>query len=474
MEDIDFNQDLAEKDAKEMEAYCADINNEGLVEAERQQQDGIPTEDIPTIFNIPSYNMPYVDQKIEKVNKRAAKLGAEPVRVVELGKTEKFIYYTESGINSEGKAYKPGDVAKVITMHKIQIVGKAPALNGWTLISVVEPVDGKTLMRKFPGNNIEIPVEFRDVTPDRCDHCHTVRRRNETFIVHHEKGEWKVVGRQCLFDFTGIKNPERIADYASFLRNLMADIGSVGEERMPGCWGRDGEYIAPMQSFLYDVAIYTMRKGFVSSKAAYESRDTDNPKQATGKGVFNDLYYPVYGDGEYEKRVRNERRKYREEITDEEDTKATMMVDNALQFGKTQFVEAEDNRLTDYGHNMKVLLALDYVRSKDVGFVASVISGYLRSIEQKIDYSKSQHVGTVGGKIIVPVTILKTKAWEGQYGAMNIVTMQDDDGNILTLFAKQTQVLPEEGKYITMAAKVKRHDIRGNQKSTIVNYAKFM
>lgn len=454
-------------------AQCAaDINAQGLAAAEAAQRDNQQEEDIPTIFNVPIYNMPYVEERIAKVNKRAAKLGAEPVRIVNLGQFDEKIRKANTYSDDMSE-----DAFTVVTKVKIQIVGKAPSLNGWTLVSVVEQTDTGVMMRKFPGTELEIPIEFRGVSPSRCDHCHTNRQRNETFIVYRPSTqEWKVVGRTCLKDFTGCGNPEGYANYAETLRDLMADVGAVGQERMSGCWGKGDYYCAAMKSFLTDVAVYIGRYGFVSSKKAYESRDTDNPLEATGKRVFNDQYMPIVGDGECARRERMARKAYRESITDAEQEKADAIVDAALQYGKTQFIEPGDETLTDYAHNMRVLLTKDYVRIIDVGFVASLISGYLRSIEKKLDYSGSKHVGTIGQKILLPVTILKVYPWEGQYGLVNITTMKDDDGNILTWFAKaeaKTRV-PEVGKYLTMNAKVSRHDDRNGNKTTVVQYVKFM
>ena len=39
------------------------------------------TKEIST-FEIPEYNIPVVESKIAKLNKRAAKLGAEPIQIV--------------------------------------------------------------------------------------------------------------------------------------------------------------------------------------------------------------------------------------------------------------------------------------------------------------------------------------------------------------------------------------------------------
>jgi hypothetical protein len=379
----------------------------------------------PKEFEIPDYNMPVVEQKIAKLNKRAAKLGAEPITIVVVKKWEKHL-------QEQYENYDPiGCPVKVIPMTTIQVIGTAPKLNGWTLVAVAEPVESGVLLRKFPGVELEIPLEFRDVTPERCDHCHTERQRNETFIVHHDGGDWKVVGRTCLADFTGTNSPERIANYASALCDLMLSIKD-DEQMSLGGGGDRGYYQAPIRSFLKMVAIYSARHGFVTATQAKKHNENVGDDcdyiTPTGKQVFDFFFVPNFYRAK-------ERKAFMDSITDAEDETADDLVDAAMLWGKTQFVDEEESKLSDYGHNMKLLLGANHVRIIDVGFVASVISGYKRSLTPKVDYKGSGHVGTIGQKIALPVTVVKVHDWEGQYGLVHITTMQDEQGNILTWFA---------------------------------------
>jgi hypothetical protein len=430
----------------------------------------------PREFEIPDYNMPVVERKIAALNKRAAKLGAEPVRIVVLKKWENRIILGDG--DDPARFMGKDDITtmtlqpvKVIPMTTIQVIGTAPKLNGWTLVSVVEPVEGGVLLRKFPGVDLEIPVEFRDVSPSRCDHCHTSRQRNETFIVHHDGGDWKVVGRTCLADFTGTNSPERIANYASALFDFMLSIKDDEDRLGIGGGGNGGYYCAPMRSFLKMVAIYSARHGFVTATQAKkhnETTETDDYLTPTGKDVFRLFFEPnMYRSAD--------RKKFYESITEDENQDSDDLVDAAMQWGKTQFVEAEEEKLTDYGHNMKLLLAADYVRIIDVGFVASVIPGYKRSLQPKRERLQGKgHVGEVGKKITLPVTVKQVHDWTGKFGLAHITTMVDDDGNLLTWFAPGKLEAMKEGTYKVMTAKVKRHDERDGIKSTIVNYCEFV
>jgi len=409
------------------------------------------------IFEIPVYNLPILEEKIGKLNRRGEKIGADPITVTMVDEPYEKIF-------NEGE----GNSEFVITMQKVLVIGKAPKMNGWTLVAVVEPAEGGVLLRKFPGTELEIPVDFRDVTPDRCDHCHTKRRRNETFIVHHKDGGWKVVGRDCLSDFTGYRNPEQVADFASVLYDLSL---SIEETYGYSGGGGHGYYRAPIWSFLEKVALYTIRYGFVTGKKAMENRDSDNGGKtiSTGHEVFDDWFSGYYS--RYAGHNSKAGYEFLKGVSEDEDKKASQLVVDAMDYGKTQFVEQDENDLSDFGHNMKLLLGGDYVRSKDAGYVASIIPIYLRSKQQTVDYKKSTHVGQVNDKITKKMTVLRVYRWEGNYGEVDITTLQDEDGNIYTWFAKPGKA-PEAGAAKTITGKIKRHDVRNGNKTTVLGYVK--
>jgi len=417
-----------------------------------------------TTFDIPTYNLPTLEGKIAKLNKRGAKIGCEPIRIITLKSWNKVLYDDHDNYQSVGR-----QVAQTIPMVTITIEGKAPMLNGWTLVSVVEPVSAGVLLRKFPGVVLEIPLEFRNVTPDRCDHCNTKRQRNETFIVFHEQEGWKVVGRTCLADFTGCSNPERIADYCSALFNLTLEAEDC---ETIGNGGNYGYYTAPLRGFLQMVVLWSNKNGFISSTQAKKHNEEHGGESyitPTGKEVFETFFNP--SGFQYKAALV---KSFNASVTEIEDEAAAEMVDAAMQWGKTQFVDANEDTLSDYGHNMKLLLAENRVRVIDVGFVASVVSGYKRSLVPKFEKIVGKNfVGTIGEKLITNVTVRRVYEYSGQYGITQITTMTDDDGNVIVWFAPEKMKLTV-GKYVTMTCKVKSHNDRNGEKTTTVTYPRFM
>lgn len=72
--------------------------------------------------------------------------------------------------------------------------------NGWKVVAHIEHGEGGNIVTAF---GCEALKEWYTI-PAHCDHCNTNRRRNNTFIVQHENGEFKQVGKSCLEDYTGI------------------------------------------------------------------------------------------------------------------------------------------------------------------------------------------------------------------------------------------------------------------------------
>lgn len=73
--------------------------------------------------------------------------------------------------------------------------------NGWTTRAMIEHGETGNIVTTF--GNYEAPLAWYNASP-RCDHCGTNRVRNVTFMVEHESGAMKQVGKSCLKDYTGI------------------------------------------------------------------------------------------------------------------------------------------------------------------------------------------------------------------------------------------------------------------------------
>lgn len=94
-------------------------------------------------YNIPATNYPALVEAIEKLNRRAPKLGCEPIVINVLRQ-----YEVEKKSERTGLKYRQ-------TWMEIEVVGEAPKLAGWTLLAVIEMLEtGENLVRTVPGQTV--------------------------------------------------------------------------------------------------------------------------------------------------------------------------------------------------------------------------------------------------------------------------------------------------------------------------------
>lgn len=100
----------------------------------------------------------------------------------------------------------------------------------------------------------------------------------------------------------------------------------------------------------------------------------------------------------------------------------------------------------------------------------------------------SNHVGEVGGKIALEVTLKFFKSYESQFGTYNIVSMSDENGNEIVYKGSTVEFLTietrdehgnilrqgyiENGERVKITAKVKEHAFYNGKKQTIIGYVK--
>lgn len=80
------------------------------------------------------------------------------------------------------------------------------------------------------------------------------------------------------------------------------------------------------------------------------------------------------------------------------------------------------------------------------------------------------HVGTIGEKLTVRVTVSKVSDFANKYGAIRCHTMVDAEGHVFTWFASSARY--ESGQTLTLEGKVKKHDTYKGQSQTVLTRCK--
>lgn len=392
-------------------------------------------------YKIPAYNLEWLKECIAKLNKKARKLGSREIKITVVDTlVEKHRPYDGhiGGFRSER------EVIKVYSI--VEITGEAPKYNGWRFIGTLQHEEGGNILRAVPGETI--PEEFRYVIP-RCDHCKSARRRKDTYVVQHDDGTVKQVGRQCIKDFLGHKNPESLA----WLAQLERDINQASAEDEEDWYGGGGgrRYI-DLDELLSMTAACIRIHGW---KSRSDARKYDGV--ATVSRALNEMY-PLP--------------KYKQEIfpTEEDEKEATAARAWALSLG-------EREGLAEFLFNLHLIAKKKALEWRDTGIAAALVMSYQREMGRMAEKkarekaaAASQYFGTVGKREVFTLTVVNVYTFDTMYGAQDLYKFVDPEGNIAVWKTKAhgdgTEV--ERGRTWKIKATVKAHDEYKGTKQTVL------
>ena len=106
-------------------------------------------------YFVPSHNLESLKKRIDKVNKKAKKLGVEPVTIKATGNVE------ERKTGSRKNVF--GERVDIMTMFiEIQIEGIEPTIKGFSLIAAIDHRDGFPAILTIDG---DCPNDQRGARP---------------------------------------------------------------------------------------------------------------------------------------------------------------------------------------------------------------------------------------------------------------------------------------------------------------------
>lgn len=436
-------------------------------------------------YCIPENNIAAFEDRIADLNKRARRL-----KVAEIAVTKAHSHTQQqfaiaphgadpraldlSNLNDQNCRWvKDGDAAplnsiptgRIRNWFNVTVTGEAPKFAGWKLVAVLEPVptdDGKALnlMQTVPGETC--PSEYRNRI-GQCDHCNTHRRRNQTFVVQHDNGSHKMIGRQCIKDFLGHANPHSLASLAE----LLVELQSAGEAAEDDEWFGGG-YVPSrwtLKHALEIAAAVISNYGWVSSTRA---NDSYGALIATRSRVSHILNPPQSMSADI-------RREWREEVaknTPNEQHKQD--AEAAIEWARN----FDDNTLEEnnYLANINAVARMGYVEEKTLGLAVSIVSSYQRE-QSRLKQAESarqrsqNYVGTIGERVFLEDVLVEKLIImpDRGYGSGCLHKMVAKDGSALAWFASPGGAWLEEGKTYTIKATVVKHEEYKGIKQTQVN-----
>ena len=390
-------------------------------------------------FSIPDENLARLMERVEKLSRKAVKLVGQPIVLTVV--SVKDVERTQTSWIG-GVAHQVG-TGVFDRYHEVTVDGPRPKFAGWSLVANLEHLKAEgeeiTIVRAVPGASV--PEEYRNSSAQVCDHCQTRRNRTNTFVLVHDDGSYKKVGRQCIADFLGHMAP---ADLVRMFEYLAEATEAAEEgEGMGGCgipkFFNTKEYLAWV--------VANMRcDGWLSRTNA---NNAGRYGQATADQAGGCMVEHMMG-----KAIKPEYK------PTEADYKR---VDAAFEFMTTFLAGAE---LNDYLHNLSVVLKLNVIGSKLMGIAASLIPTAEREMGKEIERrvwanlkETSQYLGVVGGKLFVHATVANTRELESAYGVTTMVKFVTPEGSAVTWFASgnKTEEFPI-GLKLILAGTVKKHE----------------
>lgn len=390
---------------------------------------------------IPATNLEVLRGKVDTLNRRAARLKVAPLTLKVVSTETTPVKDDDTGLEYEDR------------FHVVEIHGESPVLAGWALVAAVspEPTSGKeNIVRTVPGE--VCPVEFRNVSLTRCDHCHTARSRKDVFVLRHDNGEYKVVGRNCLGDFLGHASPEALLNAAEFLFDADETLGGCESD----LWGAGGGaylYELPLERFVGMTYLWIRRFGWVPRRHADVS---------TADRVWNFLL-PARSESEaYERKALIRKNNL---VVEEGDLD---WIRGAIEWGR-----ALPTNKSDYIYNLGVACRAGLVTSRTSGIVASLVNAYKRHLGEEAKRKAAptrKHVGTPKKREgFAGVAVTGSRSFETVYGTTTLVTFETGDGNILKWFASgDAEKTFKVGNTYDITATVKSHgDYKGTPETLV-------
>lgn len=134
--------------------------------------------------------------------------------------------------------------------------------------------------------------------------------------------------------------------------------------------------------------------------------------------------------------------------------------------------------LTDYEHNLRVVLRAGVVSFRTAGLAASLLPAYSRLLGEEIRRQRwanraatSQHVGTVSKRQVFKGLVLEAViSIDTDFGGLHIHRFVDESGNVLVWKTGTTKL--EEGYTYSVKGTVKEHgDYKGCKQTLLTRCA---
>lgn len=372
-------------------------------------------------YSIPECNMTSLERKLTRIRNKCEKYGLD-FHYDRIG--EHFEERTEDIPTGEIDTATGRPITKRVTelvkFFDIDVEGKAE-VNGWRFAASLEYTHKGNIINGV--SDIEIPERYYSCDP-WCEHCKTRRDRRSSYIVlNTETGEFKQVGKSCLADFTHGLSAESAALCESWFKE--AEVASEWSG-----FGCSPNYFA-VPTFMATAAEVIRLFGYI--RRHDEGLCTADHAEMIYR-MENGMRVPFVVKEFYEKT-------YADAKTRGFDSKNQRSVELANTVRDWIINNEKDS---NYFHNLKVACSLDAVESGAIGLLVSAFPAYNRDLEMQAERRErerkeaeqrahSTYMGEIGDKVSFEIaSYYLISSWETQWGTTYVYKFTDKEGRNAT------------------------------------------
>ena len=371
--------------------------------------------------------------------KRAKRLGVAPLTWTWGPTTTKRVKIEGLGDPSDG-----GPVpTRLETRRELTLSGESPCLDGWQFRATLQHMDGANILRAVPVSDEAelLPAAYRTRGP-MCDHCRTLRQRNDTYVLYHSvSGRWTQVGSSCLADFIGSDKAGILASVAELYGYACALAEEGEEEESSGAGGAGGRGTEGLLSYLVLAATAVRSWGWISATTAreHEGMTCTRDRIAAARSPIckpeNRLPASIEAD----------------------ETRAAAALAWAL-----ELTDGEVER-SDYLWNLRTIARAGIVEYRTNGIACSMIAAHDKAMARETERASrsakrpSEWFGTVKQRAVYTLELKGVNTWEGTYGYTHMYRFVNSAGNVAIWKSSNLIQELEVGGVYTIKGTVKAH-----------------
>lgn len=391
---------------------------------------------------------------VTKLNKKAAKAGVDPVRIL---KVEESTRKQRQGPFWEVNPHtlQAHQVTREVEVPVMEITLETPtfSIGDYVLVARVETLEtGENTFHAVPAESSNIPERYAD-TGCQCEHCRAKRHRNETYLVR--KGtQYKQVGSTCIRDFLG----HDVRSAFAFCSDISGVLTGWGSDEMDEYYGMRSKRIFYVKRYLAWAQATIRTSGWCSRSFARESYGEAPTPTAT---IACNLYWAEYHNSLPKDFPKEER-------PNEADVEH---VEAALAWIRSY--TREQTKGNDYLNKLRAVASCDVCDASNDGVLASLLPAHQRFLvgeekrkQRAKDAANSEHVGTVGKRETFKVVHVAAFALPDYgYGPSFINKFRDERGNVLVW---KTGYQFDKGWEGSLKGTVKEHNEFRGEKQTVL------